>query len=433
MKQEILDLIDIYENEEIYRQRISDAAHKELIPDIAEALNLQSKISFGKNRQRAELLKLNEIFLKELSGIINRLGEKFFKLNEEEFPALALESPETFFTYGDDLISSSDFLKPKIIIHDLIWLEGPNSEPQSIYYLPDTSEISPGEPVFGLEPGNRYEPTFEIDPPKDPYFDGFPLEVVTVSRNDKDFDRIKEPEFLFRCKKKVFERYCIKWIEFLEKWHISCNWDGDLDNLHLHSLPSVIIERDNKYKNLPIVIRLGAWATLNDLKKTWPTVERLMKEARLYRERESDNFIRDLSWYRMNKEEGMSPAKIARFWADKFPKEIDREIIEKITRDDDTFENVDLEDRLKEVLSGDPNLTELRDRFKEERALFLRNGLKEKVKKSIKNLSEKINRFGSEKWDRNQKRLLQRAVPPKDRDKILLAKYPKDYPQDGEK
>ena len=433
MKQEILDLIDIYEHEEIYQQQIAEAK-KERIPNIPKILELHGKINFDKNRQRAELLKLNDIFLNELKGIKNRLGKKFFETRMEEIPEAAQESPRSFYEYGDQLISNSDFTEVRIIISELEFIEGPNSEPINRYYRPDPIEMFPGGPLIGLEPGaGIQDPRLEVELPKDPHFNGTLLEAVIVDINDVNLDEIRNPKFLLDCKKTIFKRYSDKWQEFVMKWHISSDWNGELEYLSFHSLPSLMIEIDHKNQNLPIIIRLGAWATLDDIKKSWPTVERQMDEARLYRERESDNFLRDLTWYRMNKDEEMSPAAIAQFWAARFSKEIDLETIEKITRDDPTFANVDPEERLKEALSGDTNLSELRDRFKEERALFLRYGLKDKVKKSIKNLAKKIDRIGSEYWDRNRKSPFHRAVSPKDRDRILQAKYPKDHPEDGEK
>jgi hypothetical protein len=410
MKQEILDLIDIYENKEKYRQRISDAACPESISDLVEMSNLRSKIDFGKDRQRGELLKLNEIFLKELAGIKNRLGEKFFKLQEAVFPAPLFALPKEFPAYGDDLILQSDFSEPKIIVHDLRTLEGPNTESQSSYRLPDTPEIFPGEPEF------------EIDSVKDPYFDGFPLEVVVLGQHDPDRElaRKKDPDFLFLCKKLVFFRYTMKWYEFLKKWHISRDWNGNLS--YLPVLPAVMIETDYKNQNLPIVIRLGAWATEDDLKNTWSSVKRIMKDEHIKRESESKNIIRDYSWYLMNKDEKMSPAKIARFWAKKFPKELDLEVIKKVTRDEENFEDVPLEERLEEVLSDDPKMAELRGRFIEARKAHIRIDLKDNVKKSIKNLSKKINRLDPEEWGRNRKRLLQKADPPTAGAKITRSK-----------
>jgi hypothetical protein len=113
----------------------------------------------------------------------------------------------------------------------------------------------------------------------------------------------------------------------------------------------------------------------------------------------------------MNKEDATSPSKIAHFWAGKFPKEIDLEVIEKVTRHEDTFEKVPLEERLEEVLSEDPKMAELRGKFIEARKAFIRIGLKDKVKKSIKKTEKKIKRLGSENWDRNRIKVFHRGEP----------------------
>lgn len=98
MKQEIEDLIEIYGNRKKYQQRITDLSRindpsMDKLSTLLEKHKIKDKIDFGKNRQRAEMLKQNELFLKELSGIKNRLGEKFFRLMEETIPEWGLESP----------------------------------------------------------------------------------------------------------------------------------------------------------------------------------------------------------------------------------------------------------------------------------------------------------------------------------------------------
>ena len=390
MNPEIEDLVKIYRNPEEYQQCIADAVKSN---HIAEALNLQDKRDFKKNRQRAELLKQNEIFLKELSAIKNRLGEKFLKLMEENIAEDALDGPGRFFSECEGILLKSDFAEPTIVISNIV-MEEDGGGPRVMHWLPGTPEDIPGNP----------DSEIEIMP--DPFFGGDPLEMVFVGHFEEDFVRIGTPSFEFKCKVKVFENYWLKWFDFTRKWHISDNWTGDLQDLHLHALPSVIVEReDANNPNLPVSIHLSAWATREDVEEAWASVEQLMKEARVYRERESKNFLRDHIWYQLNKKEGMSPLSIARFWAEKFPKEIDLEIIEKVTRDEDTFEGVPLGERLEEALSDDPKLAELRGRFIEARKAFIRIGLKDKVKKSIIKTEQKIKRIGSEDWDRNRLRL----------------------------
>jgi hypothetical protein len=409
MKKEIEDLIESYANREKYQMLIDEEANKGKrkdkvgplnindIPDIAKILNIQNKISFGKDRQRAELLKQNAVFLNELERIKNRLGKSFFKLFDLEIDDLDILK-ETLF--------QSDFAEPVILISTMVPDEHSNS-PKFLYYTPGTPKDIDGWPEEIVE---RKE---------DPLFEGLPLEWIIVSEEELEYKRpgipalgmagLATPEFISRSKSRIFNRYWKEWSSFLERWHISTNWDGDLKYLHVHALPSVIIELDRKNYNLPVIIRLGAWATLEDVKENWATVERKMKEVHIYRERESESFPRDQIWYRLNKEEMMSPSKIAQFWAGKVPKEIDLEVIEKVTRDEGAFEDVHMEERLEEILSDDPKMDELRGRFIEARKAFIRIGLKDKVKKSIKKTEQRIRRIGSEDWDRNRERLLKPA------------------------
>lgn len=90
---------------EIYKKKRASSVEKTgvRIGKIAERLNFQDKTSFDKNRQRAELLKRNSVFLEELRGIKKRLSENFFELFEYEQmelypsdPWLALENPNLF-------------------------------------------------------------------------------------------------------------------------------------------------------------------------------------------------------------------------------------------------------------------------------------------------------------------------------------------------
>jgi hypothetical protein len=373
MKPEIEDLIEIYENKEKCRQRIVDAAKRTPIPDLAEALDVQDKINFGKNRQRAEMLKQNEVFLKELSGIKDRLGERFFRLWEEKMPSLAPKTQEKYDKYTDNLILKSDFAEPRVVIF---------------------SE--------------------DVDSERDLFFDGPPLELVIVEGDRQDLESLS---FKLRCKKKVFYRYVIKWGEFCTNWHVSKHWHGNLKLLHKHILPPVIVERDEKNHNLPVVIRLGAWATREDVEQAWKNVEKIMKEAHICRERESENFLRDKIWHQLNKKEAMSPLSIARFWAKKFPEEIDLDIIWKITWDEEGFANVPLKQRLEEVLSGDKQLGELKGRFLAERDFYIRVSFKDKVKKAIKKTEKRLKRLGSEELDRNRQKLLCKAHAPKSGEK----------------
>ena len=384
MKPEIEDLIEIYGNKERYMQRIEEAIHLAPIPDIAEARNLQAKIQFGKDRQRGELLKQNKVFLNELEQIKNRLGEKFFKLLD----SLA----DNLEQYGD-ILSKADVAEPIILL--AAWLPSEHSEfPEVFYYLPGTRKDNDGRPESIVKPG------------KDPLFDGLPLEWIILDEKEFHPEKMGTAKFIALRKIEVFYKYWGGWSRFLEKWHISTNWDGDLQCLHVHSLPTLIVELDRDHHNLPVVIRLGAWATTDDIQRAWPRVKEIMKEARIFRERESDNFLRDYIWYQLNKKDAMSPLSIARFWAEKFPKEIDLKIVEEITKNEDTFEKVPLEKRLEEVLSGDLQMAELKGRFIEDRKAFIKTGLKDKVKKSIKKIEEKIKRLGSEDWDRNRLKLL---------------------------
>ncbi|MCG7851562.1 MAG: hypothetical protein MIO92_03480 [Methanosarcinaceae archaeon] len=401
MHKEIEDLFKLYAHKDDYQERIAAAAAEEPFPDIAEALNLRDKIDFGKDRQRAEMLKQNSIFLKELSRIKEELGEGFFRLIEQAIPEPGLGNPDKISSIGPrkfnnlcrDLVLTSDFAEPVVIIEkEFIDVNG---HPFPVYYLP-------GTPIFG-----DGWPEREVGTGPDP----FPPGWVILKSFDPDCDKIGTPEFAAKCKEELFARYIGKWGDFLENWHISLNWNGDLQYLHVHALPSVIVEIDKRSHNLPVVIRLGAWAAREDVGAAWPIVEEKMKEARVYRERENDNFLRDQIWYKQSKDLSMPPSAIALEWAKRFPKEVDLEVIEKLTRDEQTFMDVPPQEILEEVLKDD-RLAELKGRFIEARKAYISTSLRDRVKKSIKATEKKIMRLGSDDWDRNRERLL-KPVPIK--------------------
>ena len=403
MNKDIEDLIEVYAHKDDYQERIAAAATKMPFPDIAEALNLKDKINFGKDRQRAEMLKQNDVFLKELTSIKERLGEKFFKM---------LEIPADDLACYEKTIAESGFAEPIIVVE--ITGSSRFSESPCPYYFPVDAPEIPDDPCDDPAP-----PEFSIKLAKDSLFkdESCALEYDIArdygdaeiwgkgAKRQIDFEWLHDPSFLAICKVSLFEKYCRKWKGFLDKWHISYNWNGDLESLHFHSLPSVIVEIDAKNYNLPVVVRIGAWATREDVGAAWPAVEEKMKEARVYRERESDNFLRDQIWYKQNKDLGMTPLQIAREWAKRFPKEIDLEVIEKLTRDEETFMDVPPQEVLEEVLSDD-KLAELKGRFIEAHKAYISTGLRDRVKKSLQATEKKIKRLGSEDWDRNRERVL---------------------------
>jgi hypothetical protein len=365
MKSDIERLIEEYRSQKDSKGKAREAA----------------KVESGKDGQRVKLLKQNEVFLTEFNTIKARLGQKFFSLLETPAPDAAAHR---------EAVLNSDFAEPRFVIERYVLAK---EDLEFEYYYASLGGIPYDE-------GKAFS---DLD--YDQVFNGPAPELIVIPEHQLDEIDIWTKEHKDWSKIEVYNRFYKAWQSFLEKWHIAISWKGDLGSLHLHSVPSVIVELDAKNHNLPVVIRVGAWATRDDVGDAWPAVRKKMKEAHVYMARKNDNARRDEIWHKQNRRLEMSPLQIAREWAKRFPKEIDLEVIKKLTMKEETFMGVAPEEVLEEVLSGDPSMAELKGRFIEARKAYISSGLRDRIKKSIQATERKIKRLGSEDWDRNRERL----------------------------
>lgn len=162
----------------------------------------ESKKPFHIENQRGELLKRNEMFLKELEGISKRLGKEFFKTKELSREKLGELS-------NDNILLKLDYPKVKIMEIDC-----PVEE----------AELADFYKEFWGSPKEIYDPLSEIE--RDSFFESRDIDTILVY--DKDLDNIRTKiEF----KLTVLDRYKKEWKIFCVKWRIDNKWNGNLSNL----------------------------------------------------------------------------------------------------------------------------------------------------------------------------------------------------------
>jgi len=190
----------------------------------------ESKKPFHIENQRAELLKRNEMFLKELEGRSKRLGKEFFKIKE-----LSRENLEEL--SKDNILLKLDYPKVKIMQIDCPVEEAKYANILSAYYGYDS---------------DRYDPISEIE--KDSFFESRDIDTILVY--DEDLDNIRTKiEF----KLTVLDGYKEEWKRFCIKWHINNKWNGDLSNLSEYQYPHKERKRSNFNRDL-------CWYDLNKKK-----------------------------------------------------------------------------------------------------------------------------------------------------------------------
>lgn len=366
MDLELENLLEVYANKDKYLgelKSLNDPQQNKKL-SLAERFNalfeLQHRLDFGKKRQSGWLLKYNDDFLNELSSIKSRLGENFFKILEE----VEYDQPGEL----DIFLRSSDFVEPTI-----------TTEAELLATLPLDSNTS------------------DIQLPKDPYFLCTHLDFIVFEDEELEQKNVDKSLRLRKCKVKIFFRYLNKWQEFCVKWNLSIEWSGNIDYLQFQTPPALKVQQDKTNRNYPIVIRLGKWATRDDLEKTWETVERLMQQIGLWREREGEKFLRDLIWFQLNKKINWPPSKIAEYWVSKFPREYDLNILKKAMKKEwqyDEYNDKDWADLLVKIYSRNKDVEEFRTKFLIERSVYLKTGLRERIKKSLAKINKQIKRQG---------------------------------------
>jgi len=132
-----------------------------------------------------------------------------------------------------------------------------------------------------------------------------------------------------------------QYMKFLRKWHISSNWDGEINSLSKFIKDTPIIIYDafsacestihlREQEPLPdesefdyLYLKIDAWTSLEDIKKIWPRIQDLQKKIFDFKAEQKTNFGRDLCWYDLKKQHKLSYGQIAKLWINYCPGDID--------------------------------------------------------------------------------------------------------------
>jgi len=332
--------------------------------NISEALKIREKI-FNKAAQRAELLARNEIFLTELRKINKYLSKEFYQLknlSEEKLKEVSKNNILLKLDYPKKCTSEKDFWR----INNKL-----------------------GNDFRALMSPQPLSPWYVVDDERTPF-------------------RNKEEEVIFH-KFHIFDIFVWLWERFCEKWHIHLDWDGRPSSLGKFQRPLVAVITDDPlqghfYNPLPIIIKIGPWTILDDIKKVWPKIERIQK-TKFYKEETTAKFARDLCWFDLNKKLKLSHRQIVELWIEKYPEDIDllvlRRIKKKIDKKDLEGRAFDDSEYIYEIKSG--ILSEkYKSDFEEEKEWYI-TGQTERgkfyppfidtIKKSIQNFKKRIKKL----------------------------------------
>jgi hypothetical protein len=211
----------------------------------------------------------------------------------------------------------------------------------------------------------------------------------------------EDPEIARLAKKDVFYSYRNMWNIFCERWGISDNWGGALINLSKYTETICELHWDEGDFPLSITIKISPWTSFKDLEEFWPYIERAQKSIRS-KEKESFTFGRDLFWYDL-RQAGWSYGKIAKRWTQCFPEEIKLMAAKKLTKKHRELlgkikKGNDMNEFINELESSDPNLQDLNDEYNQYKTDYSRtyySDLIEIVKKAIKKIGERVNKYPS--------------------------------------
>ena len=343
---------------------------KEILKRIQEC-----KKEHDKKMQRTELIQRNKMFLTELNGLKKRLGPQFFKVSgssdkknlevSDDHPLLKLDYPKLKFFFPEKRKDSKKHFK--------IWEARCSGRHVEFHRLEDSSE---GE--------------------KDPFFRRGNPNNIYMTPEDKiplGINKILEHKIT------VLETYEEYWEFFCERWGIYQDWNGKLSRLSKDLRTLIEIWVWDYKEQMPIAIYIGPWTTLDDVRNEWKEIEKIQKKIS-YKIGKSVTFSRDLCWYDLRKKYKLSYGKIAKFWIDHFPENIELMAIKRIIKDDKSLKGVDAQELLMEIKTGDPSIEELIKKFNETNELYRKpyySPLIEIIKKSIKRMESKIERLNVSK------------------------------------
>lgn len=153
-----------------------------------------------------------------------------------------------------------------------------------------------------------------------------------------------------------------QYMRFLRKWHISSNWDGEIDSLSkfIKDTPIIIYDAlsacestipSRELEPLPdesefnyLYLKIDAWTSLDDIKKIWPRIQDLKKKIFDFKAEQKSNFGRDLYWYDLKKQHKLSYGQIAKLWSNHCPGDIDSILIKSFKKEN--------EEEIKTMLKG---------------------------------------------------------------------------------
>lgn len=198
----------------------------------------------------------------------------------------------------------------------------------------------------------------------------------------------------------------LDWDKFCKKWNIHHEWDGDLNTLNDYLKPPIELLHVKGGDDFApsLLLKITEWTTLNDVKDIWGTVEKYQKKMGKKWEKRT-NFTRDLCRYDLAKEHGLKPRQIAEIWIEEFPDEIDilvaRRMKKKIHKEDFKGRALDDYELINEIKSG--YLKEKYKSYYEDERTFYTTGKTgdstlnppfiDAIKKSIKRMEELISLF----------------------------------------
>lgn len=330
---------------------------------------------FGRKEQRAELLRRNEIFLRQFKQILGIVGKEFFKVKNISEAKLLEES-------SNNKLLELNYPKVKKKVEPFFYDEEETGEQgfSSTKIAPDKydqyieSTIDESDPL-----------SFLLDPNL----------VTTSDPSDK--------EITIRDRLAVLHGYKNLWETFCDRWHIDVNWDGKLGHLSRFQRPYIQIAYNENNKIFPIIIRISSWTTQKDLRKNWKGVKGIQEKI-FHKEKKSSNFSRDLYWYDLYKK-GKTTRDILELWADKCPEDIDKLVaqafIKNFKNKYKTLIGISISNFLEKLKSDDPDMKDIKEDYKSEKELYVTGGtglgkissrFQDLIKSTIKNFELKINR-----------------------------------------
>lgn len=280
---------------------------KKLDRRIEAILKRRSK-EFDKKIRKSELLARNVNFLKELKNIRKRLGRVFFRVKD------------IFFDFG-----SIKGLSEKSEHNPLLKLRWPKPKK--------------GQELEDLYIYTRYDES----------------KRVWLYNDWRDLQERIDNKF------RLFTHFLFEWREFCGHWGVDVRWDGSIrsltgaqkDPVEIYCGDEGLPDRLSEFR---IVMTINEWATLEDIRAKWSTVQTMQKK--IWGKRESaTNFGRDLCWYDLAEECKLKPSQIAKLWVEKYPADIDLLVIRGVRKH---FDENDMRGR---VLDDSRLITEVKSGF----------------------------------------------------------------------